>query len=209
MGPGGRLSLHMTDVEMADGERLALDTTQANSGGGPNGKVYKGLVIASIVLLSPAGTATALLLHGQEVVLPEGTELEARVATATTLDQQKFETAPLADGAGVSTKLASEAESEQTPMLQIETNAGDGSVWVDGEFRGESPTKLSVKPGVRTVKVVRDGYKVWKQKVVIHGDPLTLRVELEKNSWRSGKNSRHRTFMAGVSVARLVVVLRG
>jgi len=70
----------MTDVEMADGERLALDTTQANSGGGPNGKVYKGLVIASIVLLSPAGTATALLLHGQEVVLPEGTELEARVA---------------------------------------------------------------------------------------------------------------------------------
>ena len=80
MGPGGRLSLHMTDVEMADGERLALDTTQANSGGGPNGKVYKGLVIASIVLLSPAGTATALLLHGQEVVLPEGTELEARVA---------------------------------------------------------------------------------------------------------------------------------
>ena len=115
----------------------------------------------------------------------------------------------MADGAGVSTKLASEAESEQTPMLQIETNAGDGSVWVDGEFRGESPTKLSVKPGVRTVKVVRDGYKVWKQKIVIHGDPLTLRVELEKNSWRSGKNSRHRTFMAGVSVARLVVVLRG
>jgi hypothetical protein len=178
--PGGRVSLHITDVEMVDGERLALDTTQGESGGGPNAKVYKGLVIASIALLSPAGTATALLWRGQEIVLPEGTLLEARVAKEAPFDPEKFEPAALVNVDGPSADPASTAEAEKNVTLQIETNVGDGSVWLGSEFVGESPMKLSVKPGIYTVKVVRAGYKPWQQKVVIHGDPLTLRVTMDK-----------------------------
>jgi PEGA domain len=180
MGPGGRIRLHIADVEMADGEHLALDTTQAESGGGPSEKVYKGLVIASIALLSPAGATTALLMHGQEVVLPEGTEFEARVAATRMLDQQKFQLAPAADGARVSVQSAAPPQAKQAATLLIETNAGEGSLWVDGKFGGKVPTRLCIQRGLHKVKVVRDGYKPWQQKVVIGGDPLTLLVTLEK-----------------------------
>ena len=138
-------------------------------------------MIASILLLSPAGTATSLLWRGQEILLPEGTLLEARVAQDTTLDSRKFESAALANGdSGSSGEPASTGEAEKNVTLQIETNAGDGSVWLGSEFVGESPMKLSVKPGMYVVNVVRDGYKSWQQKVILHGDPLTLRVTMDK-----------------------------
>jgi hypothetical protein len=177
--PGGRMSLNITDVQMADGARLDLDTTQADSGGGPNDKVYKGLVIASLAVYAPV--ATGLLWRGQEILLPEGTLLEARVAQDTTFDSQKFKPAVLVSGGdGPSAEPTSTTEVEKNVTLQIETNAGDGSVWLDSEFVGESPMKLSVKPGIYTVRVIRDGYKSWQQRVVIHGGPLTLRVTMDK-----------------------------
>jgi hypothetical protein len=176
-GSGARVSIHITDVEMADGERLALNTTEASSGGGPNEKVYAGLVVASILLLSPAGTVTALLLHGQEVVLPVGTELEARAAEATTLDPVKFE---LAEGVSGDSAHRGSEKAEQTVTLGVETNAGDGSMWVDGQFRGETPTKIDLKRGLHTVKVIRSGFKTWQEKVVVEGDSLMLTLALQK-----------------------------
>ncbi len=177
-GTGGRLALHLADVEMADGEHLALDTTQAESGGGPGPKAYKTLVFASVILLSPAGVTTALLLHGQEVVLPEGTEIAARVGSATTLDQRKFNLAP--EGKPPTPSSQPSGQKNQLVTLHVETSPDDARLWVDGKRQGESSTTLSIARGLHKVKVNRDGFKPWQQKVVIEGNPLTLTVALEK-----------------------------
>lgn len=179
MTPGGRLRLHIVGVEMADGEQLPLDTTETASGGGPGGKVYKGLVIASIATLSTAGATTALLWRGHDVVLPEGTEFGVQVSAERTFDQQNFELAQVADEPKPSIQSAA-SQLEQDPTLNIETNAGEASVRVGAKFRGEAPTKLRVKRGLYKVTVVRDGYRRWQRRVVIEGDPLTLLVPLQK-----------------------------
>jgi hypothetical protein len=107
-GTGGRLTLHIADVQMANGQSLPLDTTQAESGGGPGSKTYKTLVFASVILISPAGITAALLLHGQEVVLPEGTEIAAHVGAATTLDAGSFDRTATA-GQAQTTQLSGKA----------------------------------------------------------------------------------------------------
>jgi hypothetical protein len=177
-GPGGRLTLHIADVKMADGEHLALDTTQAESGGGPGPKAYKTLVFASVILLSPAGVTTALLLHGQEVVLPEGTEIAARVGATATLDQAKFDLAPVAEQPATTSQ--SFGQKSQLVTLQLETSPADAQLWLDGKRQDEPSTKIFIRRGLHKVKVRRDGFKTWQQRVVIEGDPLTLTVALEK-----------------------------
>jgi hypothetical protein len=169
--PDGRVSLHMSDVEMANGARLAVDGTRSARGGHVNSKVYKGLVIASLVALSTAGAVTALLIRGEEIVLPEGIELEASVVADTTLDRAKFMAEPKGNAAAVPVPAAG---------MRIETSAGDGSVFVDGKFAGEAPFTADIRPGVRKIEVDRDGYKRWEQKVVVEGAPLKLVVKMEK-----------------------------
>ena len=177
-GPGGRLTLHIADVEMVDGERLALDTTQAESGGGPGAKAYRTLVFVSIIALSPAGVATALLLHGQEVVLPEGTEIDTRVSHATTLDAQKFAQTLVADQAVSFTPPL--RQKDELATLLVQTSPEDARLWVDGKSQGNSSAKLLIKRGLHKIRVRRDGFKLWEQRVVIAGDSLTLRVTLNK-----------------------------
>lgn len=174
LAPGGQISIGMKDVEMADGERLALYSLESRGGGGPGKKVYAGLVIASLALLSPAGLAAAGMLRGDEIVLPEGTEVWAYAAGDTPLDRAKF--AP-ADGVE---ETAAAKQPAGSAHLQINTSVEDGSVSVDGTFRGEAPLALEIKRGVHRVEVRRDGYKTWKQRVVVDGDAVKLTVTLAK-----------------------------
>jgi hypothetical protein len=169
--PDGKVSLRMTDVEMADGGRLRLDGTRDARGGHVNSKVYKGLVIASLALLSPAGAVTSLVIRGEEIVLPEGTELEASVTADTTLDRAKFSAVAAKDDAAAPAAAGG---------MRVETSVGDGSVFVDGRFAGEAPVTVDVLRGVHKVEVDRDGYRKWEQKVVVEGGSLRLVVKMEE-----------------------------
>ena len=167
--PDGKVTLKMTDVEMADGERLGLDGTRNAQGGHVNRKVYKGLVIASLVALSTAGVVTAMLIRGEEIVLPEGTELEALVAADTTLERAKFS----------EVKAGGDTVPAVAAGMRIETSAGDGSVFVDGRFVGEAPVTVAIERRVHKIEVDRDGFKKWEEKVVVEGASLKLVVKLE------------------------------
>jgi hypothetical protein len=189
MTAGGRVYLDMEDVATADGGLLALNTVEQKGAHVPNHTVYKTLVIASMIALSPAGAVTSMALRGQEIVLPEGTEMQAWVQADTPLDAAQFPTAtppaaPLPANSlsrTVPSGIPAAFAPTQPPAvakLALTTNAGDGSVFVDGEFRGEAPLTLDLRRGLRSIFVRRDGYKLWKEKVVVEGDQLQLLVSM-------------------------------
>lgn len=64
--------------------------------------------------------------------------------------------------------------------LKITTEAGDGSVYVDGFFRVEAPAVVEVDRGIHLVVVLKDGYKVLKQRVLVDGEDLELLVPMVK-----------------------------
>ncbi len=167
----GRISLQIEAVEMANGEPLGLDGTRTAAGGMVGKKLYRGMMIASIVTLSTAGAVATMLSRGDEIVLPEGTALEATVTMDTTLDPEEF---PVADSGVTAISTSPIAK------VRFETSTEDGSVSVDDEFVGEAPVSVDLKRGVHTVRVNRDGYKRWLQRVVIDGDEVKLVVRLEK-----------------------------
>lgn len=174
-GQGGRVNMKLRDVELADGSHLSLDTTYAKGGGGLSKKAFKGVAIASAVLLSPSGTAFLLLMHGEEVVVPAGTNVEGYVAKDESLEGDKF---AAADGEDLSEKPPK--DSKKPGKLSLETTTGDGSVFINDGYVGEAPTTLELKPGVYKIRVYRDGYREWKEHVVVNGAAPKLKVVLEK-----------------------------
>jgi hypothetical protein len=134
------------------------------------------LVFASIILISPAGITAALLLHGHEVVLPEGTEIAARVGATTTLDSSSFDRA---EGEGQARSTQPAVQSGQKVTLGVNMAPTDAMLWIDGKRQIESSTKLSIARGLHKVKAAKRGFKTWQQRVVIAGDPLTLTIALE------------------------------
>jgi len=176
-GQGGRVGLQIRDVELADGSLLLLDTKINKGGGGLGEKKYKAVVVASILLLSPAGTAFALLNHGQEIVMPEGTHMDAQIVEETALEANKFPEASAEERATAAAAVTPVKEGS----LSVATSAGDGSVWVDGTYMGEAPLTLTLKRGVYTLRVYRDGYHEWKERVAVEpsaGSVLKLSVGL-------------------------------
>jgi hypothetical protein len=180
-GQGGRLGFDLQTVTLADGQPLALGSGYDASGGGVLGKKgYTAAVVASVMLLSPAGMAFLLIDHGYEVVLPEGTAVEGYVSQATPLDAARFAAADAAPVVGPVEVMAPQG----VPLpptheaLLIETSAGDGSVWIDSRYRGEAPLTVDLHRGMHTVRIDHDGYKEWKQRVLVEGDHLKMKATL-------------------------------
>ncbi len=76
---------------------------------------------------------------------------------------------------------------ESTPSLESSgvcriTSVPDAAeVHVDGDFVGNTPTKLSLSPGKHTVHVSAAGYKQWEREITVStGSELTLAANLEK-----------------------------
>ena len=172
---GGRVSLKLNDIELADGSHLPLDTVYGKGGGGLSRKTFKTVAIVSAVLLSPSGTAFLLLSHGEEVTIPAGTNIEAHVASDGNVEGNKF---AAADGKSPASKPPK--DSKTLDKLSVETETGDGSVFVDEAYMGEAPITLELKPGVYKIRIFRDGYRAWKEHVAVDGDGLKLKVALQK-----------------------------
>lgn len=88
MGRGGKLDLNIDKVRLADGEKAMLRAVREGKGGGHAGAMTGAMVATSLVIWPAA--PLFLLMHGKDVTIPKGTEINAFVNGDSKLDRNKF-----------------------------------------------------------------------------------------------------------------------
>jgi hypothetical protein len=89
MGRAGKLDLNVDKVRLADGEKALLRAVKDTKGGGHTGAMVGAMVATSLVVWPAA--PLFLLMHGKDVTIPKGTNINAFVQGDMTLDQSKFQ----------------------------------------------------------------------------------------------------------------------
>jgi hypothetical protein len=88
MGRGGKLDLNIDKVRLADGEKAMLRAVREGKGGGHTGAMT-GAIVATSLVVWPAAPLF-LLMHGKDITMPKGTEINAFVNGDVKLDKSKF-----------------------------------------------------------------------------------------------------------------------
>lgn len=60
-----------------------------------------------------------------------------------------------------------------TGILSASSYPDKASVWIDGQLRSATSTSLSLNPGWYNVKITKEGYQPWEQKIHIQGEILS------------------------------------
>ena len=60
-----------------------------------------------------------------------------------------------------------------TGILSASSFPDKASVWIDGQLRSATNTSLSLNPGWYNVKITKEGYQPWEQKIHIKGEILS------------------------------------
>jgi PEGA domain-containing protein len=80
------------------------------------------------------------------------------------------------------TSESSAASGDAIGTVSVKTNPDGADVYLDGQFYGNSPATLKLKPGKHTVAAKMSGYKDWSREVATDaGSDAHLTATLEKN----------------------------
>jgi hypothetical protein len=78
---------------------------------------------------------------------------------------------------------AQSSEKTNKIAVQITSEPSGAEIFIDGNFVGSTPSKISLTPGEHTLKIVRSGFKDWERKVNIDPDSApSFNAVLEKNA---------------------------
>ncbi len=167
MGRAGKLNMNISYARLADQEKVALRATQDNKGGGHVGAMTGAIVATSIVFFPAA--PLFLFVHGKDITIPQGTEITAFVEGDMHLDMAKFGVAPPAP-------VIAAPESQAT--IAIDSSPPGADIEVDGNFVGNTPSTVTVKPGTHEVKISKRGFNDWTRKLNVTGGNVHLSADL-------------------------------
>ena len=171
MARGENLALTLNSVRLVDGETAAIAATAGGKGDSRTGEMLTSMAMAAV--FSFAGSTVFLLMHGNEVTIPEGTEITAYIYGNVPLEMAKF--APL------------QAAVLQSPLRQIPateltftSSPDDADVELDHEYLGSTSLVVRVKAGDHTVRISKKGYQPFEKKVHAEGGSISVAAELTK-----------------------------
>ena len=168
MGRGGKLNINISYARLADNEKVALRAMQNEKGGGHVGAMT-GAMVGTAIVFFPAAPLF-LFMHGKDITIPQGTEITAFVEGDMHLDMAKFAASPTAPAAAAEGSLANLVVDSSPPGADIE---------VDGNFVGNTPSTITVKPGTHEVRVMKKGFADWVRKLGVTGGNVHLSAELD------------------------------
>ena len=82
-GRAGKLDINIDSVRLPSGQKVLLSATPGGKGGGHGTAVTAGVIGTSLVFFPAA--PFLLMIHGKDMVLPEGTPVKAFVSGDTTI----------------------------------------------------------------------------------------------------------------------------
>lgn len=90
--------------------------------------------------------------------------------------------APVASGpANQTTTQTKAAEPEQPTSLQFASEPAGAEIDIDGNYAGNTPSLIKVKPGTHSIKLTKSGYMPWVRTLEIAaGESRTISAELEQ-----------------------------
>ncbi len=179
MARGGKLDINIDYVRLLDGQKAALRAVKEVKGGGHTGAMTGGIVATSLVFFPAA--PFFLFMHGKDITIPKGTEVTAYVNGEMKLDIARFQqgntTTPLTPAAFTA------APAEATGTVNLTSTPDSAEVYVDGQFFGNAPATLKLKPGKHTIAVKMAGYKDWSREITTDaGSDARLAAALEKTN---------------------------
>ncbi len=173
MGRAGKLNVNIDSVRLNDDEKVALRAVKDAKGGSHVGAMTVGIVATAIVFFPAA--PLFLLVHGKNIVIPQGTPITSFVNGAVKLDRARF--APQVS-AGAAASLVSTAVPAK--KISIVSTPLGADISVDGNFIGNTPAQMNLPNGSHTIAVSKDGYKTWERKLLVTDNPVNLDAELDK-----------------------------
>ena len=174
MGRGGKLDVNIDSARLADGSKIQLRATKNTKGGGHTGAMTGAMVATGIVFFPAA--PLFLFMHGKDITIPKGTEVTAFVQGDTKLDMARLQNPA---GAAAPATASTAAATATMASLQVDSSVTGADIEVDDAFMGNTPSALSVTPGMHTITVKKKGYTPWTRKMTVAGTSVHLNAELE------------------------------
>jgi hypothetical protein len=169
MGRGGKLNVNIDSVRLADGEKVQLRAVKDSKGGGHVGAMT-GAMVATAIVFFPAAPLF-LFMKGKDITIPKGTEVTAFVQGDMKLDMAKFGAPMVGPAAAPANVVAS---------ITVESSAPGADIEVDGNFVGNTPSKVDVTPGSHAITVKKKGYQSWTRTMNVSGVGAKINAELEQ-----------------------------
>lgn len=184
MARGGKLDITVDSVRLIDSEKAALRAVKEGKGGGHTGAMTAGIVATSLVLWPAA--PFFLMMHGKDFTIPKDTEITAYVNGDMTLN-------PGVNGRGYvvarsePVNLASVAVTPGAPaqekktIVQITSDPDIGAdIEVDGNFVGQTPSRLELSNGDHTLRLTMNGFAPWEKKFHAAGGTVTIDAQMNE-----------------------------
>ncbi|SRR5579875_3516943 len=168
MGRAGKLNVSISYARLADQEKVALRAVKDAKGGGHVGAMTGAMVATSIVFFPAA--PLFLFMHGKDITIPQGTEITAFVEGDMHLDMAKF---------GASQPAPPAAAAQTQASLVIDSTPPGADIAVDGGFVGNTPSTVTVAPGLHEITVSKKGFSAWSRKLNVTGGNIHLDASLD------------------------------
>lgn len=182
MARGGKLDITVDSVRLIDSEKAALRAIKEGNGGGHTGAMTAGIVATSLVLWPAA--PFFLMMHGKDFTVPKDTEITAYVNGDMTLDpgvnRRGYVVArskPV-NPAPIAITPAAPAQENKT-IVQITSDPDVGAdIEVDGNFVGQTPSRLELVNGDHTLRLTMNGFAPWEKKLHAAGGTVTIDAQM-------------------------------
>lgn len=160
---GGRLTVKIDAVRLADGEIVPLRAIENAKGEGHSGAMKSELEQTTLAFFPAA--PLALLMRGEDTTIPAGTEVAAYINGDTPLDLHRFESQGWE-------QQDSQISNEVTDLaslciVQIRSTPDGAEIVVDKKYMGGTPSLIRLAPGDHKIQLNKPGFRTWERTVTL------------------------------------------
>ena len=173
VGGGGKLSLSIDNVQLANGEKAALRAVKENRRTQASG----GISAES----NSHGTFDAMVgkVYGKDVMLVKGTEIVAYISGDVRIAPAVEPAPPLEAAVDGGTAKLSDDPSANTVSVLVSSTPGGADIELDGSFVGSTPSIINMAPGHHTIVMRKKSFKTWERKIKAMSGSIKIEAELE------------------------------
>jgi len=179
MARGGKLSVNIDAVRLADGQKAPLRAVKDVKGGGHTGAMTGAMVATGIVFFPAA--PLFLFMYGKDITVPKGTEITAYINGYFDLDPAKFVPKPPPETEAPAGTPPSGAQASEPSTITVKSTPDAADISVEGKFVGSTPSTVRLTPGDHTISLEKAGFRTWQRTVTLSaGSSVTVDATLEK-----------------------------
>lgn len=171
MARGGKLDVNIDSVKLSNGDKAALRAVKEVKGGGHTGAMTGAMVATGIVFFPAA--PLFLFMKGKDITIPKGTEITAYINADTPF--ATMATSSPAPPTGVTSTVLAPSDAN----VEITSTPDSADIEIDGAFRGNSPSTVTLPPGDHTIVVRKPGFQNWERTVHVTSGSIKVRAELQ------------------------------